>query len=243
MNTKSNLILPGDEMFVPGTVKPEADYKEIERLGKKLGIPVPMMHIKVEAQNPDGSPGARFESRSRTFNRNFWNGLFTCVANAAQGAATFGAGYLAGKGVTGAVLAQDASGTPMGLFGWTTNGAANNDTYGIVIGTGSTAESFGGTNPDVKILQGVASGKMVYGATNPVIPTYSSGTKVWTQAVPRIFNNNSGATIIVAETAILGYMGLGYVLMFCRDVLGSPVSVLNGGQLTVTYTMTMTFPN
>ena len=32
------------DVFVPGTVKPEALYEELEELGQELGIPVPQMH-------------------------------------------------------------------------------------------------------------------------------------------------------------------------------------------------------
>src|ERR1035437_4904244 len=86
-----------NDAFQPGTIKPEADYLELERLGAKLGIPVPMMHIKVEARNPDGSLGSKYEGRSRTFNRIFWNRLFNFASCFTSADVTFGAGLLSAK--------------------------------------------------------------------------------------------------------------------------------------------------
>ena len=57
----------------------------------------------------------------------------------------------------------------------------------------------------------------------------------------KIFNNNSGAEITVSEVGLAGYES-GQSMLMCRDVLASPVTVPNAGQLTVTYTIEMTFP-
>src|SRR4051812_32479817 len=67
-----------DQLFIPGTVKPEINYLRAERYSKGLGLPVPMTFLKVEATNPDGTPGERYEDRARTYNRNFWNHFFNC---------------------------------------------------------------------------------------------------------------------------------------------------------------------
>lgn len=226
-----------EQQFVPGTVHPEEDYKELERLSTKLGIPVPMGFIKVEATNPDGSPGDRYEGRMRTWNRNFWNLLFGSTVSPLNGSAVFGAGYLAIKRTSATVDAYNFSSNP--YFGKIV-GPINNDTYGILVGTGTTAESFDSYALAAIVSQGATSGKLVYGEMTATVPSYDAGTKVWTQTQTRIFNNNSGGAIVIAETGLACQQSQYYLIE--RSLLGVTVSVANSGQLTVTYTMTMTFP-
>jgi hypothetical protein len=237
--------------FVPGTIHPEEDYLEIERLGVKLGIPVPMLHIKVEAINPDGSPGQVYKDRSRTYNRNFWNIIFCNASQAPAGAATFGAGFLAVK-TTGAAIKNSSFDlvlgalSPVGVQGFgSTAATAGVDTSGIVVGTGVIAESFEHITLNTQTLNGVTAGKISYANQSVTAVSYDAGTKTWTATLVRIFNNNSGGTITIAEVGIYGSLYIvnnNNSLMFCRDLLGASVAVLNGGQLTVTYTMTLTFP-
>lgn len=240
-----------NEIFQPGTVKPEADYLELERLSKKLGIPVPMMHIKVEATNPDGSAGEKYEGRSRTFNRNFWNAVFTQYSGVAVSSGTFGAGVLSVKNTSGTTKTiggryldnpnptlngADAGGIVVGGLGLAT---------GIVVGTGSTAESFENNTLVTLVAHGTGAGQLSYAAQVSPTPSYVAGTKTWTSLYTRIFNNNSGGTIIVAETGIyysFTVVGSTATVMAERTLLGATVSVLNAGQLTITYTITLTFP-
>jgi hypothetical protein len=237
---ENNLIISGDESFVPGTVKPEEDYKEIERLGQKLGIPIPMTFVKAEAINPDGSSGDKYEGRSRTWNRNFWNTLFGGMVGSPASVATFAAGFLTTKSRSGSITNSALSYSY--IFN-ATLGGINDSTNGIVIGTGSTAESFEGFTLVTQIVNGASAGTMVHTAQAGPTVTYTAGTKTWAAVFNRLFNNNSGGTIIVAETSMyVGPFPGGSSGMHFRDVLASPVPVLNGGQLTVTYTITLAFP-
>jgi hypothetical protein len=94
-----------DEPFEPGTRKPERDYLELERLGKKLGIPVPMMHVELDSRDAAGRLVGSYKDRSRTYNRNFWNYIYGLCTMAPAGTATFAAGFLAMKTVGGTVKA------------------------------------------------------------------------------------------------------------------------------------------
>ena len=243
-----------NNIFQPGTVKPEEDYLEMERLGSALGIPVPMVHVSVEVRQPDGSVET-VTDRSRTFNRNFWNWLlksFGCMpgqipASLFSSDASFGAGHITNKTTGGSVINADAAYTSnpghynMDLITSATIGV---DTIGIVVGTGSAAEDFENYMLGTKIAHGTSSGQMTYNAAAFNQPAYNAGTKVWTSTISRVFNNNSGGTISVAETGMYPiHNGAGATkFMTCRDLLSSPISVFNGGQLTVTYTLTLTFP-
>jgi len=237
--------------FIPGMVHPEEEYKELEDLSRKLGIPVPMMRIRVEATNPDGTQGEVYEGRMRTWNRNFWNAIF-CGLSGFQAAAdgsnnkytsdtTFGAAHLSAKNTSGTV--QDAR-VPyynkLGLYcpkivSASGDGAAT----GMVVGTSNTAESFEGYALGALCAHGTGAGQLSYAAMAFTQPTYSS--LVWTQIATRYFNNNSGGTIVIAETGLY-LTTLGGTFMAEHTVLPSTISVLTAGQLTVTYTFSLTFP-
>lgn len=237
-------------IFEPGTVKPEEDYLELERLGAKLGIPVPMAYITVETTNPDGSPGTKYHDRSRTWNRNFWNYSYGFLSQPTVWTGTvFGAGSLSIKQVVGTVgnvnSPQTSSNYPFYYMG--TSAAANQALIGIVVGTGTTAESFDGSTMATLLASGTTAGTIAYGASPQTTAVYNSGTRVWSTINARTFSNTSGGSIVVAETGIVSAIQLSsgsattYYLI-CRDLLAIPQTVLNGGLLTVTYTMSMTFP-
>lgn len=234
------------DKFVPGEVKPEPDYHQIVRLGAKLGIPVVEMFVKVEATNPDGSPGEKWEGRGRTFNRNFWNAVFTMLGSTAVSSGTFGAGVLSVKD-TGGTTRTIKSIVGSGNCNYGLEAAIADATAGIVVGTGSTAESFEDNTLVTKIAHGTGAGQLSYAAQTPPTPSYVAGTKVWTSSPIRIFNNNSAGTIVVAETGFYATVTDSTanfrLVMIERSKLGATVSVLAAGQLTVTYSISLTFAN
>ena len=237
--------------FKPGTVHPEVDYLELERLSTKLGIPVPMMFVTVEATNPDGTPGERYHDRARTWNRNYWNWLWTLFGalssssassiTSITGDSTFGAGHINLKGLTG-TIATTALSNCMAFPPENAFIPAVNVVLGIVVGTGTTAESFENGSLVSACAQGTGVGQLNYLAGVFTQPTYNAGTRVWTSAQSRVITNNSSATIVVAETGLYptSFAAVGYMVE--RSLLGATISVLAAGQLTVTYTMTLTFP-
>lgn len=209
--------------------KTEADYLELERLSMKLGIPLPpTVRIKLES-TLNGKLISRYEDRSHTYNRNYWNIAFIANSAFVSTGAIFGAGYLSSK---------IREGTIVNFSQWPAIGYANSDGTGIVVGTGNAEESFEGYVLATQVLQGATSGKLTHLAQNPTTVTYTSGTKTWAATLTRVFNNNSGASIVIAEAGIFSSNSL----MLSRDVLGSTIIVANGGQLTVTYTISRVFP-
>jgi hypothetical protein len=241
----SGALLP-DTPFVPGTVKPEEAYELHGRLGAALGLPCPQTFIKLESVAQDGSLHAHYNERSRTVNRNFWNLLFINMGLLRGNSAgptsdtTFGAGHMNGKGTTGTVLNANSSGGYSQPYAWAN---VSSDTQGIVVGTGGAAESYEGFALTTQVLTGNTAGTLLYNAQAIPTPAYNAGTLTWTNAFVRIFNNNSGGTITISETGLYANCGGGSLYaMILRDLLGATVPVLDGGQLTVTITMTLTFP-
>jgi len=114
---------------------------------------------------------------------------------------------------------------------------------GIRVGTGNTAVAIGDYALETAIAEGTGADQMEYQAQ-----TYDTDVTVsdpdCTFELKRIISNGSGSTIVVLEIGI-------YVMCtdtgavdryFCiaRDVLGSSVSVPNGGTITVFYTWKIT---
>jgi hypothetical protein len=228
--------------FIPGTIKPESDYEEMMRLGAILGLPVPQMHLGVQIQQPDGTITQHYNGRSRTWVRNFWNNLFGSMSGVQATGTTFAAGSLGLKRTTAAnntVPSLDLSNNVYNSFGLKSNSGAY---IGIVVGTGTTAESFEHYNLIAPITSGTNAGQLVIGSQT-TIATYNSVTKTWTSTIVKQFTNSSISDNVVAETGLIYGSGDGtFWLLFCRDKLASAVNVPVGSVLTVTYTLTLAFP-
>ena len=232
--------------FVAGESRPEEQYERMNYLSKKLGIPAINSHITLEATDGEGKITDRYHGRSRTYVRNFYNIFLMQISATNAPSATFGAGDLGIKMVDATVIGSVSFGdiidysvqmmlvNPRGYGGG-----------GIVVGTGTGAESFESTALGSQIANGSSSSQLVYVDQTVLTPAYNSGTKTWTGGQQRIFNNNSGATITVAETGVTSTKLAGYPtgpILSSRDLLPSAIAVTNAGQLTVTYTFSLTFP-
>jgi hypothetical protein len=226
--------------FIPGTIKPESDYEEMARLGAQLGIPVPQMHLGVQVEQADGTVTQHYNGRSRTWVRNFWNYMMASMGGVASTGTTFAAGSLGLKLADNTIANTNYSNGNAGyslMFLDGTQGA----NAGIIVGTGTDAESFDHVKLVAQILNGQANNQLAYSGHTP-IATYNAATKTWTVATVRQFTNNTTAQILVAETGLLYRNAYNQMLLFCRDKLSSAVSVPLGSVLTVTYTLSLTFP-
>lgn len=114
------------------------------------------------------------------------------------------------------------------------------DSFGIVVGSGSSANTSATKNLDSKISHGTTTGRLYYravsGETEGTFPTLKL-------VLIRRFENQTSADITVREiglvvrfcnvtaTGALEY----FKAMIARDVLTTPVTVPAGGALTVKY--------
>ena len=117
------------------------------------------------------------------------------------------------------------------------------DDCGIVIGTSSTAVAVADDNLVAPIEHGSTSGKMVHYGCYGL--NYTTGASSASFDVERIFRNDSGGSIVVAEIGMYAASGIapgtnqGSAYCILRDVLGATVTVLNGEYLKVKYTITV----
>lgn len=200
--------------------------------------PPPKTFLRLDVVGPDGEPLERYEDRAHSWVRNAYN-LQALYSLFAQSLTT-------GAYEAGSLRCKLMSGTVGNNYGYNiTNlvsvGTSANDTAGILVGSSNNAESFESFALGAKIANGNGAGQLSYQIQPYVAPIYDSVTKKWTSSPVRIFNNNSGASIDVNEVAMLA-MGPPTQIMVCRDVLATTITVPNAGQLTVTYTIEMTFP-
>lgn len=111
----------------------------------------------------------------------------------------------------------------------------NNAGYGIVVGTGDTAE----TNTDwilaTQLGEGVGAGQITHGAT-VVGPVAVVGVNV-DMVMERSFSNNTGSTITVKEAGIYARQMIDpHDFCIVRDVLPSPVDVPDKCSVSIYYT-------
>jgi len=118
-------------------------------------------------------------------------------------------------------------------------GGVGDDEVGIVVGTGSTAESVDDYKLDTKIVHGAGGGELQYGNQAFNIPVVGA-TEV-NYVITRTFVNGSGGAIVVAEIGIdIEATSAAANFLAVRDVLPSTESVADGLTLTVQYTFTTT---
>lgn len=239
----------------------ERKYQRLAKLGKELGVPVPQCFIETEVTMPDGKV-FRNKTRSHSWKRNMYNFIFCLVANKNPTDVTVGAGLLSFKSSAGAVIHGSMlpvpgcyyNSTPVFISGDAPgsgadagyNAEAAVDTYGILVGTSDTAETFDDCALITKVAHGNTSGKLAIQATNPHVVAYDSGSKTLSDTLSRFFNNNSGGDITIKEVAIYSIIVNGYnntpSVLMSRDVLVTPVLVPNTGQLKVSYTNSLVYP-
>jgi hypothetical protein len=120
----------------------------------------------------------------------------------------------------------------------------NDDSYGIVVGTGTLGLSLDQYAPASKIAHGTGSGQLDYGVSTYEDLGLDTGVSppVYRFRVMRTFSNLSGAAININEVCIVArnyWKTLGSVVndvkfLIARDVLPSTYTVPNGGSATVT---------
>jgi hypothetical protein len=120
------------------------------------------------------------------------------------------------------------------------NAGPNVDTYGILVGTGTTAPTIDDYQMETKITHGIGAGQLQYSAVAFGAPT-SDGT-VSHFTITRDFSNASGSPITVREVGLvvlIGRMGSGsdYYLTI-RDSVN--ITIPDGETLTVNYRLQAT---
>jgi len=123
-----------------------------------------------------------------------------------------------------------------------TLGGAGDVDQGIVVGTGTSANTTTTYALSAKIAHGTGSGQLQYGAMT-VNDVVASGNNLFF-TMTRTFTNVSGASITVNEVGIqckcYATAPSPHTLLLARDVLTNPVTIPNNGSATFQYTISIT---
>jgi len=127
---------------------------------------------------------------------------------------------------------------PMGWTGIT--GGTAPPYSGVQVGSGTSAPSASSPYLESLIVSGTSPGQLSYGTNDVTSPSLSSNPG--TIQDTKTFTNNSGGTVTVGEIGLAiqannGITDTHMAALIIHDVLSSPVHVVSGGTLTVTYTM------
>jgi len=199
----------------------------------------PKTFVNLAVFDKTGLEIERHELLSKSWTRNFYNMLFCLFTDTPTSylGATFGAGYLACKQTSGTVF----SSTTFSLGNSAFIGPLGSTVNGILVGTSDSAETLESYILGSLIANGTGAGQLSYTAQKATIASYDSGTKKMTGTMRRYLNNNSGADITVKEIGLASDYSTAKLLQN-RDVLPTPVTVPNGGQLKIDYVMELVYP-
>lgn len=213
----------------------EAKFQELKDKCRDLRVPPPPdIFIGLQVHDHNGILVFDDVQRGHSWNRNYWGAMFYTGSGCISTTTNFGAGYMTAKSP-----AANLAGVNYGSMGVATGGLGVSSS-GIQIGTGDTAFSVEQYAMAALIASGNGAGQMAYTAQSANVTAYTAGSKTWKTTLSRIFNNNSGGSITVKETGITCYGGIVQIFLE-RSVLSPTVTVATGGQLTVTYEISMDF--
>lgn len=231
----------------------EARHADLKKMCAELKVPPPPeIFIRLQVHDKDGKLIFDDRQRGHSWTRNFWNMMFGLSSDAVGGGSNnFGAGYMSSKVAAGTIRYSNVMTPHRTTFTALGAGIINHNLSftpveaGIVIGTGTGAFSVDNYVMGTLIAHGNAATQMAYnGMANGTI-AYDSGTNIWKNTLTRVFNNNSGDTIVVGEVGLYNqgriFHNSSETILMERSVLSPSVSVANGAQLTVTYEISMDF--
>ncbi|MBA7548010.1 hypothetical protein ES705_40454 [subsurface metagenome] len=232
-------------------LKEEHKYEQLRKLGQELHLPAPEAFWTLEVFDKNGKLLRRHRQRSHSWTRNAYNLLLSQMAgkNLDDPSPNFGPGFLSWKQTSGGIIgsatgmsiciSQDYEASGKGY-----RAPAGDTTHGIVVGSGTDAESFEDFKLQTLITEGSTAGKLNYILS--AVPTKAYASLVFTITQFRYMNNNSGGNVSVNEVALTacgGTYGSQTKWITARDKLASTVTVPDTGQLKVTYTIQLTYPS
>jgi len=123
------------------------------------------------------------------------------------------------------------------------NAGAGDHTFGICVGTGTTAVALDQYNLASPITHGTAAGQLLYGITT--IESLIKGTTEWLFRIIRSFSNSTDSTITVNEVGLFFFFmyssSLSSQFMLARDlILGLEIDP--GATLTMRYVLSHSIP-
>jgi hypothetical protein len=209
-------------------------------------------YIEVEVRDREG----RIVGRGRHEMRSFLNNLLKILEGEMKAVGGASLSYSGAVASATVIKTDGSSGTAYTEWYYDTYGGGvpfavkapdNDDSYGIVVGSGTLGLSLDQYAPSSKIAHGTGSGQLDYGVSAYEDLGLDTGVTppVYRFRVMRTFSNLSGAAININEVCIFArsYWKSASSIqndvkyMVARDVLPSTYTVPNGGSATVAVTV------
>jgi hypothetical protein len=181
-------------------------------------------YLKIKVIDKRGKCTYYRRYRSRSFVIGFLNEFYT---------------NLSGQGVTSKnISGQQYTTNPGDRI--VVNDGANDSSFGILIGSGTSAPTIIDYSLSILISNGTGIGQMQYGAVSITGAVTNTSTNTGYFTVTRTFTNNSGSSITVSEVGMAafdgGFTGLpNQIYLILHDLLPTPITVPNGSSLTISY--------
>ncbi len=234
-------------------LKEEKKYEQLRKLGQELHIPTFEAFLALEVRDKAGRLIQHHRQRSHSWTRNAYNLLLMFMAKKTGPDETFGAGYLnykttaeiVYKNASFALWAGSAPPSPISPeeAGSGFRGASASVINGIVVGSGTDAESFEEFFLQTLITEGTGANQLNYILSEVPTASYVAGTKIFTITLVRYMNNNTvGETSVDVNEVGLIAAEYGGKVLYSRDKLPATVTVPSTGQLKVIYTIQLTYP-
>lgn len=200
--------------------------------------PAPSVFIKMTSSLDGRIIDVRHEP-AHSWVRNFYNNFYALSLGIFNSGSSWGAGYLSMRSTDGTYRSPNRYDAACFL-----SAAANDSNAGILTGRGSNAVSINDYALQTPITHGTGTNQLSHRAQADAVPSYTAGTKTWAATISRLFDNNSPATITVSECGLVGAtFSSSWKNLLCRDILSSPIDVLVSGTLTVSYSISLLFPD
>ena len=184
----------------------------------------------------DGKP--IYRGKSKSFLRNFGLVLAGMLKNNGDGSTTKNiSGVIDTTGASQSVVVEAYNGSTVTWFKvMSMLSGDNDDSYGIIVGSGSDPVSPTDYKLASKISHGTSTGQLDY-ETHSVVSSYSD-TSSYVE-FSRTFVNKTSSDIIVREVGIVALNISNVRYLVVRDVLPAPVKVKPLGNLTVRYRVSL----
>lgn len=227
---------------------PEHEYNEMTRefiaLCRELKSPAALGSWSFHVKDRQGIITDSLECSSQSWLRNYYNAI-TCMFCSVkmEDLANWGDGFLNYRNPDGTILGIAAAGA-LGIGAQATNIVDG----GIIVGSGTTAETFNDYALDALIAQGRAAGELYYFG-NQITDSWNnvqwvSGNRTFSRDVNRWIMNLSGGTILVKEAGLIETTGTSPKPLFVRDVLPATVTIPHLSGVIAKHTITsMVFPS
>jgi len=186
-------------------------------------------YLKIKVIDENGKCTYYRRYRSRSFVANFLRQLFRNLSGQSiNNVNTSGGSYAISS--TDIINVTDGS---------------NDSSYGILIGSGTSAPSIIDDNLSQVISNGTSVGQMQYGAVSVTGAVTNTSTNSGYITVTRTFTNNSGSSITVSEVGLVAWSGnfniqTNQFYLIIHDLLPSPITVPNGSSLSISYEIQVT---